>query len=454
MATVLGSPAAWSESFQGVPFPTPNFTLVFVGDTEEEEARAAASAASCGFQRSLVLEGGLQQLAAGVAQPQADLRFINRDALSVLLGMAADKAGGGGPGGVVHAPPAMLIDVRRSDERALYGAIKGAMHIPGELGEASHVGRFCCAPHSMLGCCLGAWRRSTALPVLPGGRLTCLGIFPLAVDQVASALALPPDQFAAQYRFPKPGAEDLVIFSCEPPGCTPSAALAERRLVQSAPLGARASHCLSSRAPQPTPCPAGRTNVRAGWAAQLAQDAGLSRVLVLRQGVYGWRLDPAVKPYRGYRLQVRAALLSRAAVGSPRACGRPAHAASLKLVPSVRPCWPAGCPARGGALPGRAHQRGGGAGGAGADGHPCDVGSPRDSHCMLRAQPATGATAWPVSNRTAWPLQARMGAGKMILPHRCSGLRPPPRRLHQAKKVVLQGVDLLCCSCHARRHAL
>lgn len=56
---------------------------------------------------------------------------------------------------------------------------------------------------------------------------------------------------------------------------------------------------------RPSPCPAGRTNVRAGWAAQLAQDSGLSRVLVLRQGVYGWRLDPAVKPYRGYRLQAR-----------------------------------------------------------------------------------------------------------------------------------------------------
>ncbi|KAL4452234.1 hypothetical protein ABPG75_007896 [Micractinium tetrahymenae] len=210
VAAALASPAAWAEAFQGVPFPTPNFTLVFVGDTEEEEARAAAAAASCGFQRSLVLEGGLQQLAAGVAQPQADLRFINRDALAVLLGMAADEAGGIGPGGVVHAPPATLIDVRRSDERALYGAIKGAVHIP--------------------------------------------------VDQVASALALSPDQFAAQYRFPKPSTDDLVIFSC-------------------------------------------RTNVRAGWAAQLAQDAGLQRVLVLRQGVYGWRLDPAVKPYRGYRLQ-------------------------------------------------------------------------------------------------------------------------------------------------------
>lgn len=48
---------------------------------------------------------------------------------------------------------------------------------------------------------------------------------------------------------------------------------------------------------------AGRTNTRAGWAAQVARDAGLQRCLVLRQGVYGWRLDPAVKPYRGYRLQ-------------------------------------------------------------------------------------------------------------------------------------------------------
>lgn len=56
------------------------------------------------------------------------------------------------------------------------------------------------------------------------------------------------------------------------------------------------------RSRDPGPC-AGRTNVRGGWAAQLAQDAGLKRCLVLRQGVYGWRLDPAVKPYRGYRLQ-------------------------------------------------------------------------------------------------------------------------------------------------------
>ena len=138
---MLGSAATWGEAFQGVPYPPPHAVLVFVGDTEEEELRAAASAASCGYQRALVLGGGLQQLGLGAGsggggaggappppQPAADLRFINRDALAVLLGMAVDESGGGG---VMHAPPTTLIDVRRSDERALYGAIKGSVHIPG-----------------------------------------------------------------------------------------------------------------------------------------------------------------------------------------------------------------------------------------------------------------------------------------------------------------------------------
>ena len=134
MAAVLGSPSAWAEAFQGVPFPQPHYMLVFVGDSEEEELRAAAAATSCGFQRTMVLTGGLQQLSASgssggggssssaSAAAAADLRFIGRDALAVLLGMSPD---------VVHAPQASLVDVRRSDERALYGSIKGAAHIPG-----------------------------------------------------------------------------------------------------------------------------------------------------------------------------------------------------------------------------------------------------------------------------------------------------------------------------------
>ena len=58
-----------------------------------------------------------------------------------------------------------------------------------------------------------------------------------------------------------------------------------------------------STLPLPLLLPAGRTNTRSGWAAQLAADSGLQHCLVLQQGVYGWRLDPAVKPYPGYKLQ-------------------------------------------------------------------------------------------------------------------------------------------------------
>ena len=79
------------------------------------------------------------------------------------------------------------------------------------------------------------------------------------MDRLPSALNLSPDQFAAQYAFPKPGPDDLVVMSC-------------------------------------------RTNTRSAWAAALAQDSGLLRCVVYRQGVYGWRLDPAVKVYRGYKM--------------------------------------------------------------------------------------------------------------------------------------------------------
>jgi len=50
------------------------------------------------------------------------------------------------------------------------------------------------------------------------------------------------------------------------------------------------------------PLSAGRTNTRAAWAAQLAQDMGLRRCLVYRQGVYGWRLDQSVQAYKGYKV--------------------------------------------------------------------------------------------------------------------------------------------------------
>ena len=58
---------------------------------------------------------GFSNYAHGV---QADLRYIGRDALAVLLGAADD--------GAPRCDAACVLDVRRGDERALYGSITGA----------------------------------------------------------------------------------------------------------------------------------------------------------------------------------------------------------------------------------------------------------------------------------------------------------------------------------------
>ncbi len=57
---------------------------------------------------------------------QANLRYINRDALAVLLGLAGSAA--------PAVPSSTVLDIRRYDERTLYGSIPGTKHIPG----ASH----------------------------------------------------------------------------------------------------------------------------------------------------------------------------------------------------------------------------------------------------------------------------------------------------------------------------
>jgi len=50
---------------------------------------------------------------------QANLEYINRDALAYLLGLVE-----GGP----REPKALVIDLRRHDERSMYGKIPGKCH--------------------------------------------------------------------------------------------------------------------------------------------------------------------------------------------------------------------------------------------------------------------------------------------------------------------------------------
>lgn len=227
----LSNPSAWAELFQGVPFPETHYMLVFVGANSEQQLRAAAAAAGQGFLRTMTLAGSLVGFSRRAIQPH--LHYINRDALAALLYASSftstptstsflpmlqssssehDHDAAQVLAMVNHAlqqQRLVVIDVRRSDERLLFGHIEGTVHVP--------------------------------------------------VDRLPSALHLSSGEFAAQYGFPKPQPDDLVVMSC-------------------------------------------RTNTRAAWAAAVAQDAGLQRCLVYKQGVYGWRLDPGVKVYRGYKL--------------------------------------------------------------------------------------------------------------------------------------------------------
>mmetsp|Transcript_15084 Transcript_15084/g.45563 ORF Transcript_15084/g.45563 Transcript_15084/m.45563 type:complete len:356 (-) Transcript_15084:398-1465(-) len=192
----------WPTRMGGPSAPSKEHLLVFICEDVQAPKAVAAVAAQAGFQRVSYLAGGAAAFNQPArAQAQAELRFINRDAVSVLVGHTTSGGGGSGPDG------ALLLDLRRHDERSLYGSIPAAHHVP--------------------------------------------------MDELPAALGMSPAAWQEQYGFPKPSSSSTVVMQC-------------------------------------------RTNRRASWAAQLAHDAGLSRVLVYKQGVYGWRLDPNVKPYRSY----------------------------------------------------------------------------------------------------------------------------------------------------------
>lgn len=189
-----GRDGDWPCRVAGPPLPFKGHLLVLIATGAQPPKTAATAAAAAGYQRVAYLEGG----AAAFHQParnqaQADLQFINRDALSVLIGGSGSSA--------------VVLDLRRHDERTLYGGVASSYHIP--------------------------------------------------VDELPAALELSLTAWQDRYRFPKPGGSSTVVMLC-------------------------------------------RANRRASWAAQLAHDAGLPHVLVYKQGVYGWRLDPNVRSYQSY----------------------------------------------------------------------------------------------------------------------------------------------------------
>lgn len=145
--------AAWEHRFEGILPIRKRQLIVFLSSTGQKAQQAAAAAASLGYSRCCVLLGGLQAYTAGGGvhpAVAATPKLLSRDALALLLEMrssrvAAAKGGvrsrggtgsGDGDAGLKHeqqeqpAEEVVLIDLRRHDERTLYGTIPGSRHLP------------------------------------------------------------------------------------------------------------------------------------------------------------------------------------------------------------------------------------------------------------------------------------------------------------------------------------
>lgn len=167
---------------------------------------------------------------------QAEKRFINRDAVAAMLGHV--DAG---------CPPreALVLDIRRHDERSMYGSIPG-MHFPCLLHHQSCLALYCSWMAAGLLLNSGQHAQATFQVVHPlPFRLVLLfvaGTVHVPAHQLPMAFQMGPDSWEDTFHFPKPSNADWVIMQC-------------------------------------------RTNKRATWAAQLAADAGLTNCLIYKQVV-------------------------------------------------------------------------------------------------------------------------------------------------------------------------
>ena len=259
---VLSSRETWEATFPHVKCPDTFTILVLLGESEEQECRAASKLNALGYQRSLCVKGSIHALLREESELDdegfelgfgkgPEVKYIGRDGLATLMGSGLnslerpdwdrsdwnDSSGHGwnnvseqssayseGSGnerrdGMLSSQQqspnstlrhdVLVIDVRRRDEVILYGAIRGAKHVP--------------------------------------------------IDQLASALSpnMGGQAFRDLYHFDKPNKNQLLVF------CS-------------------------------------RAFSRATWAAHVAMDAGYDRVCVYGSGTCGWKNDDAVCAYASY----------------------------------------------------------------------------------------------------------------------------------------------------------
>ena len=116
----------WAKKFPDVPVPSLKTTLIFISTHGHSSSHAAALGTSLGFMRCSIVDGGL---AAAVplahfdtpdaSSPEKSIS-LSFDAVLLLLETVRDNG---------NALGLVILDIRRFDERALYGKLEGSVHI-------------------------------------------------------------------------------------------------------------------------------------------------------------------------------------------------------------------------------------------------------------------------------------------------------------------------------------
>lgn len=124
---MLSKSKHWVESCGEARPPSRSDVLIFLGSTIEEANEGAAAAGAAGCLKTLTLQpldpDEAHDHPADLHQA-TDFTFISPNALATLLGY-----GSAAPSPLTGG--ALVIDVRRQDERLLYGAIHGSHSVPG-----------------------------------------------------------------------------------------------------------------------------------------------------------------------------------------------------------------------------------------------------------------------------------------------------------------------------------
>lgn len=143
----------FATTFPDMKFPRREDLLVFVSETEAESINAVEDTEAMGFTSCVYLQGGLASLRSQSFKP-VDVKYINRHAVALLLGMTGSAA----------PVQAQLVDIRRMDEHVIFGMIDGSKA--------------------------------------------------LLTNEVPKALKMDEDEFQDKYTFSKPKLDDVVIMSC------------------------------------------------------------------------------------------------------------------------------------------------------------------------------------------------------------------------------------------------